>query len=151
MIKPVLFFVVLLMLLTSPARAQDVNNAATPAPVAFVAAVPALELSILPEEEQVQVGSKVAFALVLTNTGRVSLKLLPLNEQSTYCRINGQSWGSRDPSGVPEAILNPGETLRRKFKVSGVDDPGDFKVTCTYGMMVDGKRPVAEKVINIIK
>ncbi|MBF0594454.1 MAG: hypothetical protein HQL22_05765 [Candidatus Omnitrophica bacterium] len=142
------------LMLVLPSFAQELP-AGEAASGEAVAAVPmsqsALELSIVPSSQTVQIGDKVKFELVLTNTGKGAMKVRKLDEQSLFCNFNGLEWGAKDPSGEPVVILMPGDVIRKKFKVSGTDVPGDFKVSCTYGMGINGVRPKAETTFTIVR
>ncbi|MBF0387140.1 MAG: hypothetical protein HQL20_04705 [Candidatus Omnitrophica bacterium] len=98
-----------------------------------------------------RIGEKIAFELRLTNVGKGALKVFRFDGKSIFCDINGQNWGSKEPSGDPVVILMPGEVMLKKFKISGAEEPGDFKVSCTYGMGVNGVRPHAEKTFQIVR
>ncbi len=110
-----------------------------------------LELSIVPGAETYVIPESIVFDLALTNISRNALMVRDLDEKSTTCNINGQSWGQKNSSGDLIVVLNPGQTIRRKFKVSGKNKPGPFKVSCSYGMGLNGIRPSAEYIINIVR
>ncbi len=154
----ILFIVFLGMLLSSPGMAvlaqQDAEAPVVPGGNVVDAdqgADPALEISIETKNKTFKVGEKVVFDLVVTNAGKYALKTFTIDDKTTFCSINGQNWGTKAPSGDPVVILMPGESIRKKFKISGMAVPGDLKVDCSYGMKVKGIQPGIHKVFQVIR
>ena len=110
-----------------------------------------LELSIKPSALEYKVGEKIKFELILTNVGNGGLKVATLNEKTLFCDIDGQTWGTKKASGEAVVILLPGESVRKRLVVSGARAPGEFAVSCSYGMGVKGVRPSAREVLNIVR
>ena len=147
--------IVLFGLLSMPSFAQQESDPDTVPgwPVAVVDKKfnPDLDLSIDSASDDFRVGEKVAFELVVTNKSNFPVKALPIDDKTTFCSFNEQHWGTKAPSGSPAVVLMPGESLRKKFKLSGLAVPKELKISCSYGMGVNGVRPVAYKALNIVR
>jgi hypothetical protein len=64
--------------------------------------------------------------------------------------LNKQEWGTKDPKPAPsKKILGPGEELRVQMKMHGIQKPGDFRITCSYGIGFQKVRPEARKVLKV--
>jgi hypothetical protein len=108
-----------------------------------------LSLTFQPRKPSFGVGEKIQFDLVLTNISHDSFRVFKLDEKSVSCDINGLNWGTKEASGEAAAILMPGESIRKSFKVSGVKNAGKFTVSCSYGMGIKGAHPNASMLLDI--
>lgn len=152
-----ILFVVFMMVFAAGAFAQEaaVSPADQKAEVASVGEAPPvaaspLVMSVTSLADTAPVNTRVEFEVTLRNAGGYAMKVKKLDEEGLECDINGQSWG-KIGSSEPVVVLEPGEALHRKFRISGVGTEGPFKLGCSYAMKVNGTRPSAYKVINIIK
>jgi hypothetical protein len=97
-----------------------------------------------------QVGESVKLDLVVKNVSNNQLRVKPLDSQTLYCTMNGSFWGTKDPKPAPsKSTLKPGEELRFPLKLKGLPKPGDFNISCSYGIGYQGVRPQARKILKI--
>lgn len=111
-----------------------------------------IRMSIESPKTSYQVGEEVKLDIVVKNVTSNSLRVKPLNGQTAYCVLNKQEWGTKDPKQAPsKKILGPGEELRVQMKMRGIQDPGDFRIICSYGIGFQKVRPEARKVLKVEK
>jgi hypothetical protein len=109
-----------------------------------------LRIAIETPKTSYQVGEPINLDLVLKNVSGNTLRVKPLDKQVLYCVMNGQSWGAKDPKPAPsKSVLRPGDEMRYPLKMRGLQAPGDFKITCSYGIGYQGVRPQARKILKI--
>jgi len=109
-----------------------------------------LVLALRTRKSTFAAGEKIVFELVLTNVSGSALKVFNLDNKAVFCDINGTRWGTKDASGEMSVILSPGESIRKNFKVTGVNIPGKFNIGCSYGMGINEVNPEAAIAIDIV-
>jgi len=145
----------LTMYMTNPAALGDLDldgmiRTAISSVYSSIKERPPLRLQIVPAKGTFHVGEKIAFELILSNEGAMTLKLSKMDEKSVQCFFNEDSWGSlgAEINGPEAVILGPGESLHKKLLLKA-KKPGDMDIRCTYGLKFMGDQPTARTVIPI--
>jgi hypothetical protein len=111
-----------------------------------------IRMSIETPKTNYLVGEAVELDIVVKNVTSNNIRVKPLNSQTAYCVLNTQEWGTKDPKPAPsKKILGPGEELRAKMRMQGIQKPGDFRIICSYGIGFQKVRPEARKVLKVEK
>jgi hypothetical protein len=107
-----------------------------------------LKLQVVPVKDVFKATEKIAFDLVLTNTGNTSLQVKELGAKSAFCQIDKTVWGSKNPSGPDIMILDPGFNRKIRLKVAH-EEPGEVTIECSYGVGFKGVRPSDKKTVRV--
>jgi hypothetical protein len=106
-------------------------------------------LELKAHKEVYSIREGIIITASLSNTGMKKFKVADLDENSLYCRIGNNDWGNPEPIVETTKVLNSYGTIRTNLNISGVDDPQDLWVACTYAIGFKGVRPYNRIKISI--
>ncbi len=111
-----------------------------------------VKFSLSTEKESYQVGQTITLIVEMENLTSTNLKLRDLSSKSVAFTFDRGVWendlGLADPKTGNE-ILRPHRTLKRKFRLRGVDKPQTLAVHAVYLMPFKNARPTHTRYIKI--
>jgi hypothetical protein len=89
------------------------------------------------------------FDVVLKNTSKETLKVMPLSTSTLRCQIGNETWGGNwSVMAGSKEILEPNRKLRQRVTSTSAFPRGDVNIVCSYRMPVDGVNPMVEVVFK---
>lgn len=111
-----------------------------------------LRIFIAPAKDTFKVKEKIEFDVVLQNVSKRHMRVKTLSQDSLYFVINNKTWGTNPVGHLPtgsEEVLLSGQTTKVRMVGESFLTPQKLKITCFYGMSIEGINPMGKMTINI--
>lgn len=106
-------------------------------------------LELKTEKDVYSVSENITITASLKNVSVKAFKVADLDENSLYCTIGNKDWGNSEPVVEFNKVLNSYGTIQKVLEVSGVDDPQDIWIACTYAIGLKGVQPYQRIKVSI--
>jgi hypothetical protein len=106
-------------------------------------------LELKSQKDVYSVQEDITITALLRNTGIKAFKVADLDEDSLYCKIGNKDWGNPEPAVEFNKVLSAHGTIQKVLTISGVDDPQDLWIACTYAIGFQGVQPYQRIKISI--
>ena len=114
-----------------------------------------LELSLETDKKVYRVGEDIRVTVTLKNVSEKSLWVNSLNDRNLYFLYGDTKWGAAElrskPGRKERFVLEPGLTVSRTFVGSGLKDPQEFEIYCSYLLTFEGVKPSSIVRVKVVE